>query len=289
MLATNTPARRRTYVSAFAAAWLLAGSLCAWAFPPAPSHIVYGMVRDKYGTPIMNSQAQVVLKTTSGTTLATSILPGLAIGVNYEIRVPMDAAFTSDIYRTNALQAGVPYSMVVVVNGTTNIPIEMLTANLQLGQPAGMTHVDLTLGTDSNHNGIPDEWEKAFLSSTGSSLSLSNLTASTDVLGDGRSLLQEFLLGTYPFDPGDTFAARILGFTNGAPALEFPTMTGRSYTVLGSPDLQSWSPLGFQLVSDGPDGIVRSNYFAPTITTLDVQVVPPPTVRAVQFYKVQLQ
>ena len=59
----------------------LAGCLSALAYPPAPYHLVYGLVRDQYGTPIMNTQVQVVLQSPSGAVNSTTIAPGLAVGV----------------------------------------------------------------------------------------------------------------------------------------------------------------------------------------------------------------
>jgi hypothetical protein len=268
---------------------LLCCAIPAFAYPPAPAHLIYGLVRDQYGTPLSNPNAQVILQTASGVSLTTTIIPNLAIGVNYEIRVPMDAGLTSDTYKSNALETATSFSMLVVIGNTTNVPFQVTGDLSQLGQPAQMTRIDLTLGVDSNHDGIPDAWETAFLSAIGSNLTLADLNAGLDVAHDGRTLQQEYLLGTYPFDPEDPFAVRIVNLNNGAPILEFPTMTGRSYTILGSPDLQQWSPLPFRLVADGPDGNVHTNFTASVIDKIQVQVVPPPSSTDAQFFKVQLQ
>ncbi len=283
------PKSWRQHLTAVAGFLLLFSCLPSFAYPPTPYHLIYGNVRDQYGTPLMNPQAQVFLKTSSGAFVKTYVVPDLAIGVNYEIRVPMDAGLTPDIYKSTALEVGAPFTMFVVVGGVTNIPIQIAGNTSQLGEPAQMTRIDLTLGVDSNGDGIPDAWEQAFLASIGSSLTLADLNAGLDVTGDGRTLMQEYLLGTYPFDPGNPFATRIVTFNNDAPVLEFPTMTGRSYTVLGSPDLQQWTPLSFRLVADGPNGSIRTNYSASVIETLQVQVVQVPSAAKAAFFKIQLQ
>jgi hypothetical protein len=292
-IARTAGARRdgfsRRYLALALGCALLAGGSSAWAYPPAPYHSVYGLVRDQYGTPIMNSQAQVLMETPSGTELATAIIPGLAVGVNYELRVPMDSGITADTYRSNALETTAQYTMSVVVNGITNVPLQLVGGDLQLGQPAQMTRVDLTLGADANGDGIPDAWEKAFLASLGSQETLTNLNAGADIAGDGRTLMQEFLLGTYPFDPGDAFAVCIVGRSASGTTLEFPTMTGRFYSILGSPDLQHWTSLPFRLVADGPDGGLRTNYMDSVIEKLQVQAVAPTNLPPMQFFKVQLQ
>ena len=74
-------------------------------------HLIYGLVRDHYSIPIMNSHARVILQTPSGTTLTTPILPGLAMGVNYEIRVPMDAGLTPGACKSTALKIAAPLGM----------------------------------------------------------------------------------------------------------------------------------------------------------------------------------
>ena len=111
-----------------------------------------------------------------------------------------------------------------------------MTGNFSLlGQPGQRTRLDLTLGVDANGDGIPDAWEHAFLAAIGSDLPLSNLNANLVLTSDGLTLWQEFLAGTYPFDPSQPFLVKIVGLTAGAPLLEFTAMTGRSYTVSARP------------------------------------------------------
>jgi len=66
------------------------------------------------------------------------------------------------------------------------------------------------------------------------------LNAGLDLAHDGRTLMQEYLRGTYAFDLSNPnpFAVRMVNFNSGAPLLEFPTTSGQSYTVLGSTNLQ---------------------------------------------------
>jgi hypothetical protein len=269
--------------------WFLGASLSALAFPPAPYHVIYGLVRDQYGTPIQNTQVKVLLTTPTGTTHTTTIDPGLAVGVNYELRVPMDSVVATDLYQTDALVTGNDYTLRVIVGNVTNVPIEVSTNYFQLGQPAQLTEINLTLGVDSNHDGIPDAWELAFLASIGSNLALSNLNAGLVLTGDGRTLWQQYLLATTLSNTDNPFAVRMVSQNGGQPVLEFPTTTGRSYTVLGSTNLQSWSPLQFQLVSEGPGGAVRTNYTDSVPELLQIQVVQPGLTNRSQFFRIQLQ
>jgi len=242
------------------------------AFPPAPHHLIYGTVRDQYGTPIMTDQAQIILVTPTGVQLMTTVVPGIGFDMNYQLEVPMDAGLTADPYEPNALVAGASFSMVVVIGQTTNVPIQM-TGNLsQLGQPGQQNRIDLTLGVDSNGNGIPDAWELAYLAAIGSNASLSNLTANMRS-PNGLALWQEFLAGYYPFDPIDTLSLQLLSVNGGIALLQFHAMTGRYYSIMGSSDLRSWSPVSFRIPAEGINGAIHSYYYSPDIRPMQVQTV----------------
>ncbi len=260
------------------------------ANPPGPYHVLYGTVRDQYGTPLSSAQAQGVLQTTSGDDLSAPVVPGISIaGVNYLLKVPMNSGVTPDLYQPNVLVPLVPFKLLVVIGTVTNLPIEMTTTNLALGQWAKSTRVDLTLGVDSNGDGIPDAWEYAFLAALGTNVPLSSLNANSVLTPDGLTLQQEYLLGTSLFNPGNPLTITFLGFNGASPVLEFPTLTGRTYTLLASPDLTSWSAVAFNLPSDGTGGPPRSFYFASGTATIQVYVAPPPAGTTKEFYRIQVQ
>ncbi|MGO9200809.1 MAG: hypothetical protein ACLQM8_09750 [Limisphaerales bacterium] len=276
-----------TFALAVAAAVFL--PLAAPAFPPAPHHLIYGTVRDEYGTPLMTSQAQVILTTPTGVWLTAAVAPGIAFDENFELDVPMDAGLTPDPYEPSALLPSAPFTMLVVIGETTNVPIQMTTNYLRMGQPAQETRIDLTLGTDTNGDGIPDQWELEYLAAIGSSLNLTNLTAGMRLGPGGLTLLQQFLLGTYPFDPQQPFVLRVVALNEGSPLLQFTTMTGRYYTLYGSADLTTWTPLNFLVPTQGASGTAYSYYFAQGIQTVQIQAVQPATGPTMRFFRMQLQ
>ena len=260
----------------------------AQAYPPAPYHLIYGEVRDRYGMPLTSAQAQIIFQTQSGIQISGPVLPGFSAGVNYLLKIPMDAGQSPDLYQPNAQFAATPFKLMVVIGTVTNFPME-ITNYVTLGQPAGRTRIDLTLGVDSNGDGIPDAWEYAFLASLGLNLPLSSLNANSVLTPDGRTLRQQYLLGTYPFDPGDPLLITFQGFNGPSPVLSFPTVTGHSYTVLASTDLTNWSPAVFNLASEAPGSPTHEFYYAAGIATVQVYVAPPPPGTTQQFYKIQVQ
>ena len=269
-----------------------APGLCptARAYPPGPYHVLYGTVRDQYGTPLSSAQAQIVLQTPAGTQLCAPVVPGVSIaGVNYLFKVPLDSGVTPDLYQPNVLVPAAPFKLVVVIGTATNLPIQMASTNFALGSWARSTRVDLTLGVDSNGDGLPDAWEYAFLAAIGATNTLASLNANSVLTPDGRNLAQQFLLGTALFDPGNPLKITFLGFNGASPALQFPTLIGRTYTVLISTDLNNWSPAAFNLASDAPGAPAQSSYVAASTATIQVYVAPPPAGTPSQFYQIQVQ
>ena len=199
----------------------------------------------------------------------------MAPGVNYQLEVPMDAGVTPDPYQPTALQTAAQFKMYVVIGVVTNLPIQMVGSFAALGQPAQQTRIDLTTGTDSNGDGIPDAWELAYLAALGSNLTLANLNAGLVLGPDGLTLLQEYLAGYYPYDPAATFTLRLVSVNGGSPILEFTAVASRSYSIFGSSDLHTWMPLSFSIPAEGIGGPIHSYYFASDVRTLQVQALQP--------------
>src|SRR5436853_7506568 len=116
---SSSPLARAAAAAALASA-LWTPTPRALAYPPAPYHLIYGLVRDEYGTPFSGSEAQIILQTTNGVQLAGTVVPGLIVGVNYQIEIPMDSGLTADTYSPTALKSATPFRIYVVTAATTN-------------------------------------------------------------------------------------------------------------------------------------------------------------------------
>lgn len=266
LLASHFPGRL-----ALCAALLFSG-LVARAFPPAPHHTFYGMVRDEWGNPIESTGCEVVFETMSGVKIKTQIIPGLQAGVNYTLKVPMDSGLTSDAYQATAMRPTVPFTIKIYVGRTVYLPIEMKGNLAQLGQPGRRTLLNLTLGQDSDGDGLPDAWEKALLAQAGGGKTIADVKPGDDTDHDGLSNLQEYLAGTYAFDPKDGFTLKVAGVHEGRPVLEFLTIAGRSYEVVGSADLKNWSSLEFLVPGQSGTNGKQVSYRATDVKVLKVEV-----------------
>ncbi len=247
--------------------WLLVAT--AHAYPPAPYHTFYGMVRNEWGDPLDVSEAKVFIMSTNGVGANAPVAASTQPGVNYRLTVPMDSARSMKAEpswdgRQRQSQA---FQLKAQIGAATYLPIEMVISR-PLGQPAGTTRLDLTLGVDSDGDGLPDAWEAA------SGLNPNDPNdANGDADGDGISNRDEYLAGTYAFDPSDGFRLTLTGVTPaGDSNLEFFAIRGRTYTIQASPDLQHWTTVNFKVVSGGVPGALQANYPATEILTLKIQV-----------------
>lgn len=240
------------------------------AYPPAPHHTLFGMVRNQWGDPISIFPSDVYLETPSGTQLRTSLAGPLEPGVNYRLEVPMDSGTAPDLYLPTALRPFFQYRLKVVIGQTTYLPIEMVGNFAQIGRPGESTRIDLTLGEDLDGDGLPDAWEQGLIAIYGGTLGSINPNDDTD--GDGINNLNEYLAGTYAFDPTDGFRLDIVGVNAGASVLEWLAIRGRTYTIQASSDLKTWSTVSFRVPSEGAQAPLRQNYPSTDVRTLRVEV-----------------
>lgn len=227
-------------------------TLVASAYPPAPPHTIYGTVRDEYGNPFAGSNARIEFIDGSGMKHVGTIDREIGSGVNYEISIPMDAGNTPDLYRPSALRQLAPFRIQVIVGNNTYLPIEMQGEMRLLGQPAERTRINLTLGTDSDGDGLPDAWKDMVIAMMGGELTRADITPDGDLDKNGMTNMQEYIAGTYPWDPNDRLWLEIVEILPGPrPALEFMAIEGRDYVILRSTDLINWSPVRFELPGSG--------------------------------------
>ncbi len=250
-------------VSAFS----LFSSTPALAFPPSPDHVISGVVRDELGNPLINEKVEVVLTTDAGVKIRTTIRLDLPAGSNYRLSIPLDSGLTAEPYKPTALRPTAPFTLSVTIGTKTYLPIEMVGNLMNLGQPAGETRLDLTLGEDLDGDGLPDAWERALLTA---GQTLADIRPGDDTDGDGISNLLEYLAGTYAFDPNDGFTLKVAGVSEGRPQLEFTVLRGRNYTILGSTDLKTWEPVVFRVPAEGADAPLRKTYQAADVRLLRV-------------------
>ena len=254
----------------------------AWAYPPALPHTFYGMIRDELGNPLP-AGASITLESDAGVQVFGDVSGLLEPGVNYRLLVPLDAGLSGDAYRPTALNPRVPFKIKVKVGKTVYLPLEMSHDFAQMGEPGKMTLLNLTLGVDSNGDGIPDAWQRRV------NPDINKVKPEGDADGDGMSNLQEYLAGTYAYDPKSGFRLTIVRSDGTTPVLGMTVITGRSYTVLGTTDLTTWNPVHFRVLA--PTGATEpmERYSATDIRSIQVQVDTPTGQPVPRFFKAMVE
>ena len=135
----------------------------------------------------------------------------------------------------------------------------------------GLITVGSPRTASSWNDGIPDWWRLNWFGTISNILS----AASLDPDGDGASNWQEYVAGTNPQNP-----ASVLQLTGSLPlpnpTVQWPSVLGKTYTVLSSPSLfnSPWTAIATNLIGTGQ-----------TMQLSDTNPPAPPAV----FYRVQVQ
>ena len=267
---------------------LAAGCLvwCAHAFPPAPHHVIHGLVRDEVGDPISLASAEVFLEMTNGVVITCQVLPQVRPGENYQLTIPMDSITAPDPYKPNALHATVPFRLKVKIGGVTYLPVEMAGNLAALGKPGAETLLNLTLGVDSDGDGLPDAWEYALIQMLGGGLTLQDITPNGDADADGISNYDEYIAGTYAWDLEDGLRLNLVRRGGQGPVVQFFGIAGRNYDVLATTNLVNWSPVSVRVPPGDTNVLAVQEYHNLASQIIEAEVVLPAGEPNAMFFRV---
>jgi hypothetical protein len=283
----NSPGFRWFTVAAAMAVLGTGGALLA--FPPAPHHTILGMVRDQLGNPLKDSTAQIVMDFGGSTTFTTTVLSQLGPGENYQFEVPMDSGITDDVYRPNALLPAAPFRLKVQIGNATYVPMEMKGNMASLGQPGAESRIDLTLGTSSNSDGLPDAWKLAVIQRLGLKLTPGQIHPNDPYPGTGLTYYQVYIAGTYYFAPTNGFALHLTSAPGATPRVAFTAVSGRTYTIQGGEQLTKLTPLNFRLSPFGTNAVPVSFYQATNTAKVEVEIPLDAGIPPAQFYQLMVE
>ncbi len=276
------------------------------AFPPAPFHTLYGTVRDENGQALRADGGEIVFARDGTEFLRTPITETARLDQNYQIRLRMDMLrFGTLSYTGLANSTGTAFSLGVVLNNVVYYPIEMSQPRA-IGHPGERVRLDLTLGVDSDNDGLPDAWEQSQLyaggilpDENGWDLSLTDRDGDFD--GDGISNWQEYIAGTFATDPTDYLALQIIGTTTAHARLRFFGIYNKVYSLESSTDLQTWTPTSLFLSNPEPPPIDPEDYdpdpFVPPVAQASlraegtdfIELYTPADTSGRTFYRLQVR
>ena len=218
---------------------------------PLPAVSYYGALRDPYGFPYTDS-AEIWLMRGTNEVVRYKIEGVRAPGVNYQMDVMIDNGEGSR-YIPQAVRSGEELEVFARYNGAM---LQISPTNNLIVPAAGETLLlNFSSGTDSDGDGLPDEWEQMLIENSGGALtSLEDVTPDGDFDHDGASNLTEFRSGTFPFLANDRLALDDLKKTAGG-KLEFKffAVAGFSYKIESIDDLNKtdWDDLKCAVSADG--------------------------------------
>ncbi len=269
------------------------GCLPVSAFPPAPHYTLYGMVRDQVGQTITAQGATLVLLKDGQEISRTSIDSSRRLDQNYDLAISLDHARSGTLaYKTNVLTPQSTFSLLVEMDGSQFLPIEV-NGTLTAGKGGERVRLDLNLGEDLDHDGLPDIWEQWQLYLAGyypdenGNWPIHLITKNGDFDGDGFSNWLEYLAGTYATDASETFAMHIKERQPAFTRLEFYGIAGKTYTIERSLDMKTWSRVSFSV---GDNTTIREDVHAPNdVGIVSAFVTPNPGTAGNEFYRLTVR
>lgn len=208
---------------------LLAAGLpiIASATLPRPACTYYGLVKDAYGQPYLES-AQITFQARDVAIAKQDISGLMSYGINFLLSVEMDDGF-GDRYADYAMRTGEQMDLMVNVDGIQRPILEG--ATLTVPPPGSDVALTITTGTDSDGDQLPDEWEYQMMAASGGVITnINQIRPGDDFDQDGASNWHEYLAGTFAFLDYDLFAVEGLEHTeDGRLIFRFLSVPGKSY------------------------------------------------------------
>lgn len=248
----------------------------AGAFPPAPTYTLFGMVRDQAGQTVTAEGAAVILLK-NGEEVGRAPVTGNVLDQSYELEMRIDQnRGGTTLYSGKAIAAQGTFSLAVMLNGALFYPIEVA-GTLKAGKGSERVRLDLTLGEDRDHDGLPDVWEEWQLYQSGllpddnGVWDLSLIDKNGDFDKDGQSNLQEYIAGTFAGDATEKFDLSIREKQAESVRFEFFAITGKTYTIERTSDLKTWTRVPFAV---GAAAVPSAVYSATSVGILSASAAP---------------
>ena len=228
---------------------------------PQEMCIYYGQALDQFGWPYQNG-ADVILKSGTNEIVRHKITGSISPGVNFALYVSLDDGSSAEPYSDKALRAG-DMIEIVVRDARGEVSIMRTNALPSVGVPGEIILVNVTAATDSDHDGLADEWEQELVDMSTNLNSIADLKPGDDFDGDGASNLHEFHSGNFAFLDYDYFFIEKVTPMSSRMKLELLSVPGKVYSVPFRTNMMSggWSDCAFSATENGVAdvGLIEGN------------------------------
>ena len=269
-----------------------AGSL--QAYPPGPFYTIYGDVRDQYGVLLPANGSAIVMYQGGVEKMRETLTSVSGADYNYQLRMRIDMGRSlPSSYSSLVVSTASSYTLTVKIGSADYYPIELTTHTPTVGTPASRVRLDLTLGVDSDHDGLPDAWEESQLYQAGyfpeaDGWDLSLIDRNGDLDEDGLSNAIEYTAGTYAGDATSTMSLTIKEKVGENVRLETYALAGKSYTIEMSTDLTAWAPVTFSTVD--PAGAAPAPFQESLVaTTTGITSLYAKGAGVIEYYRLRIR
>ena len=248
--------KRKDVVSggALIALALAVATTAIYAGLPQPLCILYGQACNEFGWPYQDN-AEVVLRVGTTEYARCTINGSLSPGVNFALYVHLDDGSGDSAYCSWALHTGDTFE-IVVRDQEGEKPILQTNQLPAVGQPGDIILINVTAGTDSDGDSLPDRWEETLIDCSDDPhlQTIQDVHPDDDSDGDGVSNLDEYRAGTFAFLDYDYFFAEQVAWNAGRLGIEFLSVAGKVYRLFLSTNLAEnvWTPCPLALSPAGP-------------------------------------
>ncbi|MEI8045409.1 MAG: hypothetical protein WCL11_28630 [Verrucomicrobiota bacterium] len=223
---------------------LLAGCLLPLAAPvpagvPQPMFFFYGEARDAFGWPFQKGASATVVARQGTNDCASYTIQGpLYPGVNFVLPLYLQDANANVAYSDKAVRPGSTVQILLIQDGVTQ-DLMGASGGYVVGDAGRFSNIILTAGTDTDHDGLPDAWERELIAYLDDPryATISDINPNDDPDGDGVSNMNEFLAGTFAFLRDDFLRIENYGASATFFGLGFLSVPGKAYSVAQSTNL----------------------------------------------------
>ena len=231
---------------------LLAGSLVIslTAGVPQPMCVYYGQACDGFGWPYQQD-AEVILYANDSEIYRYTIDGSIEPGINFMLHAYLDDGSDKEQYARNTVLK----SDIVTIKIRDHYGLKTLVETNAIPSaivPGGLYRVRITAGSDSDADGLSDQWEWEMIDwlNDPSIVTLADINPDDDSDGDGASNRDEYDAGTFAFLDYDYFAIRAMTpMPSRRMRIIIPTVPGKTYSVEETANLvqPSWETMSFAL------------------------------------------
>ena len=257
----NLPAPTRRSL-ALAAALLLSVGAPVPAGVPQPMFFFYGEARDAFGWPFQNGAGATVVARQGTNECASYTIRGpIYPGINFVLPIYLHDANANVAYSDKAVRPGSTVQILLVQDGVTQ---ELMGGSdgYMVGEAARFRNIILTAGTDVDHDGLPDAWERELIAYLDDPryATIWDINPNDDLDGDGVSNANEFAAGTFAFLRDDFLRIENYGASASLFGLGFLSVPGKAYSVAQSTNLAggTWT---YPPYAQSPDGLWQTGPF----------------------------